>query len=47
VAVTLSVEVKGGVPDVGLNDADTPAGNPDMLRATLCGGPVSVFTVTV
>ena len=45
--VMLSVEVNGGVPEVGLNDADTPAGNPDALRSTFCGGPATVFTVTV
>jgi hypothetical protein len=45
--VTPSVEVNGGVPEVGLNDADTPVGNPDTLRATPCCGPLTGFTVTV
>lgn len=45
--VTPSVEANGGVPEVGLNDADTPAGNPDTLRATPCCGPVTGFTATV
>ena len=45
--VTLRVEVNEGVPEVGLNDADTPPGNPDTLRATLCCGPDTGFTVTV
>jgi len=46
-AVTVSDEVYGGVPDAGLNAADKPADNPDVLRLTLWGGPVNVFTVTV
>jgi hypothetical protein len=46
-AVTLSVELKVGVPDVGLNDPDTPLGAPDRLRATLCAAPDTKLTVTV
>ena len=34
VVVMLRVEVKGGAPDVGLKDADTPAGAPVRLNAT-------------
>jgi hypothetical protein len=45
--VTLSVEVTGGVPVAGLNDADTPVGIPDTLRATVCCGPITGFTKTV
>ena len=45
-AVTLSVELKVGVPDVGLNDPDTPLGAPDKLRVTLCAVPDPRFTVT-
>jgi hypothetical protein len=45
--VMLSVEVNGGVPEVGLNAADIPAGNPDTLRATFCCGPDTGFTETV
>ncbi len=47
VVVTLRVELKLGVPDVGLNAPDTPAGAPDKLRPTLCGVPETKFTVTV
>ena len=49
VVVTLSVELKVGVPDVGVNDVETPAGAaPDRLRTTTepCGLPESRFTVT-
>ena len=37
--VMLSVEVKGGVPDAGLNAPDTPFGIPDKAKATLCAVP--------
>jgi hypothetical protein len=34
VVVTLRVEVNGGVPKVGLRDAETPLGVPVTLKAT-------------
>ena len=47
VVVTLSVELKGGVPDIGVNETDTPAGGGvDKLKATLCAVPDTKFTVT-
>ena len=47
VVITLSVEENEDVPDVGLNAPDTPAGAPERVRATFCGGPETKFTVTV
>lgn len=47
VVVMLNAELKLGVPDVGLNAPETPAGAPDKLRATLCGAPETNFTLTV
>jgi hypothetical protein len=47
VVVTLSVELKGGVPVVGVNEAETPpGGGVDKLKATLCAVPDTKFTVT-
>jgi hypothetical protein len=47
VVLTLRVELKGGVPDVGANVTDTPVGGGvDKLKATLCAAPDTKFTVT-
>ena len=45
--VTLNVELKGGVPEVGVNETDTPAGGGvDKLKATLWAVPDTKSTVT-
>jgi hypothetical protein len=47
VVVTVRVELKGGVPDVGPNETETPAGGGVVkLKATLCAVPDTKFTVT-
>jgi hypothetical protein len=47
VVVTLNVELKGGVPEVGVNETDTPeGGGEDKLKATFCAVPDIKFTVT-
>lgn len=47
VVVPLRVELKGGVPDGGVNETDTPAGGGvDRLKATLCAMPDTKPTVT-
>lgn len=47
VVLALSVELKGGVPDVGVKEADTPpGGGEDKLKATFCAVPDIKFTVT-
>jgi hypothetical protein len=46
VVVTLRVEVNGGVPKIGLKEADTPLGAPVTLKATFWGFPEIGVTVT-
>jgi len=47
VVMMFSVDEKGGVPDGGLNDADTSGGAFVTLKLTICGLPETGFTVTV
>ena len=47
VVVMESIEVKLGVPDVGLSDAETPFGAPVTFKVTLWDVPDNRFTVTV
>lgn len=45
--LTVTVEVPDPVMEVGLNEAVTPLGNPEMLSGTLPVNPFRAVTVTV
>jgi hypothetical protein len=47
VVVMESIELKLGVPDIGLSDAETPLGAPETVKVTLSDVPDTRPTVTV
>ncbi len=45
--VTVSIDVKGGFPALGLNEYDPPEGRPPRLRTIGCVEPLARMIVTV